>query len=153
MRILIVEDDQICTLVLVKCLAPVGQVQTASNGRVALDAFTASLRDGRPFELVCLDIMMPMLDGQAVLKEIRAIEDRNGVPSGKGAKVIMTTALSDSENLLQAVPRCDAYLTKPINRSDLMFYIRKFGLLQPDSGEISPRRSHPPPLRSANQGR
>jgi len=73
--------------------------------------------------------MMPILDGQAVLKQIRALETEHRVPAGKEVKVIMTTALGDKLNIVEAIPRCDAYLTKPIDRAQLMFYVKKFGLL------------------------
>jgi CheY-like chemotaxis protein len=85
--------------------------------------------EGRPFDLICLDIMMPKLDGQTVLKEIRALEAEHSVASGKEAKIIMTTGLNDQRNVVEANPRCDAYLTKPIDRAKLMFYVKKFGIL------------------------
>ncbi len=79
--------------------------------------------------------MMPRMDGQQVLKHIRALEDQHRVEPAKAAKVIMTTALSDPQNLIEAIPRCDAYLTKPVDRADLMFHVRKFGLMcaRPDN--------------------
>jgi len=55
------------------------------------------------FDLVCLDIMMPLLDGQAVLKEIRALETEHRVPAAKEVKVIMTTALGDKLNVVEAI--------------------------------------------------
>jgi two-component system chemotaxis response regulator CheY len=129
MRILVVEDDPTSSLVLEMFFQHVGEVHTARDGEAGLEAFRNAIAQGHPFDLVTLDIMMPKLDGQGVLKEIRALEDQHAVPSHKAAKVIMTTALDDKADLMQALPRCDAYLTKPIDRSQLMFYIRKFGLL------------------------
>jgi two-component system chemotaxis response regulator CheY len=129
MRILIVEDDPICSLILEKSLESVGETETAANGEIGLNAVHAAFLDGRPFDLICLDIMMPKLDGQALLKEIRALEVEHRVAPDKGAKIIMTTALNDQHNVVEAIPRCDAYLTKPIDRAQLMFYVKKFGLL------------------------
>jgi two-component system chemotaxis response regulator CheY len=135
MRILIVEDDPTSSLVLATYLAPVGETHIAKDGEAGLSAFRDALQTGTPFDLVCLDIMMPLLDGQAVLKQIRALETEHHVPRGKETKVIMTTALDDKLNLVEAIPRCDAYLTKPIDRAQLMFYVKKFGLL---GGEQTP---------------
>jgi two-component system chemotaxis response regulator CheY len=129
MRILIVEDDPVCRLYLSKCLETVGEIQTAADGEAGVEAARGAFLEGSPFDLICLDIMMPKLDGQAVLKEIRAMEAQRRVAPGKEAKIIMTTALSDQQNLVEAVPRCDAYLTKPIDRADLMFYIKRFGFM------------------------
>jgi two-component system chemotaxis response regulator CheY len=133
MRILIVEDDPVCRLYLSKCLETVGEIQTAADGEAGVAAARGAFLEGSPFDLICLDIMMPKLDGQAVLKEIRAMEDQRRVAPGKEAKIIMTTALSDQQNLVEAVPRCDAYLTKPIDRADLMFYIKRFGFMNTPS--------------------
>ncbi|HXX65186.1 MAG TPA: response regulator [Bacteroidota bacterium] len=129
MRILIVEDDPVCRLFLTKCLQHVGETETAADGQLGLQAIYAAFKDGRLFDLICLDIMMPKLDGQSLLRVIRAMETEKGIAPGAAAKVIMTTALNDRENVVEAIPRCDAYLTKPIDRGDLMFYIKKFGFL------------------------
>jgi two-component system chemotaxis response regulator CheY len=135
MRILIVEDDQASRLVLAKYLESVGEVSMAEDGEAGLEAFRTALTEKSPYQLVCLDIMMPKLDGQAVLKGIRALEGEHAVARGKESKVIMTTALGDKENVVEAIPRCDAYLTKPIDRTQLMFYVKKFGLLSPDDAQ------------------
>jgi len=137
MRILIIEDEPICTLILTRCLQSVGEIQTAADGEIGLDWVRAALAAERPFDLICLDIMMPKIEGQAVLKEIRTLEDAHGVAPGKRAKIIMTTALSDQHNLLEAIPRCDAFLSKPIDSGDLMFYVKKFGFL--NGGTTEPR--------------
>ena len=129
MRILIVEDDQASSLVLEMFLQHVGETHTEMDGEAGLRAFRNALEEGHPFDLVTLDIMMPKLDGQGVLKGIRALETQHAVDSHKAVKVIMTTALDDKLNIVEALPRCDAYLTKPIDRTQLMFYIKKFGLL------------------------
>lgn len=135
MRILIVEDDPVCSLVLAKCLEAVGEIQTAADGEAGLEAVRTAFLDGRPFDLICLDIMMPKLDGQTVLIEIRASEAEHRVAPGREAKIIITTALNDQHNVVQAIARCDAYLTKPIDRAKLMFYVKKFGLLDRGTNE------------------
>ncbi len=130
MRILIVEDDTTSRLVLEKSLSRVGEITSAVDGEDGIQAFEAALSAGQAFDLVCLDIMMPKYDGQTVLERIRGLETAKGLAQGKRAKVIMTTALDDKENLMKALPRCDAYLTKPIDLAALMFYIKKFGLVE-----------------------
>ena len=44
------------------------------DGLEALDAFMISLKDNKPYNLICLDIMMPKVDGVKVLKNIRDME-------------------------------------------------------------------------------
>lgn len=129
MRILIVEDDTISATVLRKYLESVGQVDVASDGNQGIKAFRGGIDAGQPHELVCLDIMMPEVDGQGVLKAIRAYETERGIPKGCVAKAIMTTSMDDKENVMTALPNCDAYLTKPIDKGKLWFYLGKLGLL------------------------
>jgi hypothetical protein len=50
-----------------------------SNGREAVDAFRGAHDGGRNYDLICMDIMMPEMDGQAALKQIRALEEAAGV--------------------------------------------------------------------------
>ncbi len=85
MRILIVEDDFTSRRLLQKILAPYGECDIAVDGKEALEAFTLAVREGRRYRLICLDIMMPEMDGQQVLKKIRQMEKELGIsPSGGG---------------------------------------------------------------------
>jgi len=70
---------------------------------------------------------MPEMDGQAALKELRAIEHAHGRLGSKGARVIMTTALRDPANVMEAFrEQCDGYLVKPIDRAKLFGYLSQF---------------------------
>jgi len=121
MKTLIVEDDFASRLILQKFLAPFGETHVAVNGKEALDAFKKEDAAGAPYDLLCLDIMMPEMDGQTCLKNIREYEEEKGKNSSTGAKIIMTTALGDTKNVMEAFHAlCDAYLVKPINKSDLI---------------------------------
>lgn len=135
MKALIVEDDRTSSTILQHVLKPYGETQTAADGNQAIKAVITALDAGKPFDLICLDIMLPEKDGQTVLKEVRALEAGRGIAPGKGSRVIMTSALSDKVNLLSALPLCDAYLVKPVDRNDLMFYLRRFGLITSRPGE------------------
>lgn len=130
MKILIVEDDFTSRLLLQKILSAYGECHIAVNGREAVDAFRTALAENKPYDLICLDIMMPEMDGMAVLKNIRGMEEEAGVQSSNGVKIIMTTALGDPKNVVVAFKAlCDAYLVKPVNKSKLLDYLRSFGLI------------------------
>jgi len=129
MTSLIVEDDDTSRIILQRYLMPYGETRTASDGQEAVAAFADNLVKGELFDLVCLDIMLPGMGGQQVLQEIRAMEDLIDPPPVKKSRVIMTTALADKDNIMQALPQCDAYLVKPVQRSDLIYYLKKFGLI------------------------
>lgn len=130
MRILIVEDDFTSRLLLQGILKQHGEVDTAVNGREAVEAARAALIQGQPYDLICLDIMMPELDGHGALKEIRHLEEEAGVAAQDSVKVIMTSALADSKNVMSAFrEQCDAYVNKPINKAKLVDHLRDLGLI------------------------
>jgi len=130
MKSLIVEDDFTSRLLMQKFLAPYGESHVAVNGNEAIEAFTQAINSDEPYQLICLDIMMPEMDGHATLKEIRAFEENKGIMVGDGVKIIMTTALGDMDNKLTAVKEfCDAYLVKPIDRNKILELIDSFGLI------------------------
>jgi len=139
-RILIVDDDATCRVLLQELLKPYGDIQIARNGKDALISFNLGKAKKEPLDLICLDIMMPGIDGQAVLKEIRKAEDKAGILHGHGAKIIMTSALDDTSNVKRAFYElCDGYLVKPIQRKRLLGLLHELGLIE----EIEPAPEAP----------
>lgn len=130
MKALIVEDDFTSRMLLQKLLAGYGEAHVATNGKEAVDAFELAVDGEEPYDLICLDIMMPELDGHGVLKAVRRMEAERGLHGLDGVKIVMTTALKDSKNVLGAFSeQCDGYLTKPIEKPKLVAYLEEFGLL------------------------
>ncbi len=130
MRILIVEDDPTSRLLLKKMLEPFGPCDVAENGKQAVEAVAKARKDGVPYGLVCLDIMMPEMDGQTALKAIRTIEQDAGCLPSQAVKIVMTTALRDIENVTNAYRElCDGYLVKPILRDKLVALLKELDLL------------------------
>jgi two-component system, chemotaxis family, chemotaxis protein CheY len=130
MRSLIVEDDATSRLLLLELLSPFGTVQAFDSGPPALAALRADLAARRPPELICLDIMLPDMDGQVLLRAIRSAEQDAGYPIGRGSKIVMTTALRDKTNVLSAFRNsCDGYLPKPIDRTKLHEQLRGLQLI------------------------
>ncbi len=130
MKILIVEDDFVSRNILNRMLIPFGDCDLAANGKEGLEAFRQALDDWKPYNLVCLDIMMPEMDGHTVLQKIRAIEESHKVGKPNRAKVIMTSASSDKADVINAVKaECDGYLVKPVIRQKLMDKLKELGLL------------------------
>lgn len=115
MRILIAEDDATSAQYMAGLLARFGECQVTGDGESALAAYRAAKREGRPFDFICLDIMMPRRDGQEVLAAIRTEEAHEGLDAAKGVKIIMTTALGDVRSVMDAYKGgATAYVTKPI---------------------------------------
>lgn len=131
MKTLIVEDDFLARSLLSTLLSEYGECHVAVNGQEALDAIARAFDEGVPYDLVCLDIMMPVMDGQEALQELRRMEEARGIHGLDTTKVIMVTAIDDSKNIMKAFRQgqCEAYLTKPLDRNKLLNYIKDLGLI------------------------
>ena len=137
MRTLIADDDFSSRKLLQAILQPYCECHLVGNGREALDAFEHAYVDGSPYDLVFLDIMMPKMDGQQVLKGIRAFEEGKGVLGSRGIKIIMTTVLKDSKNVMEAFrSQCESYIVKPVDSRKLLKEIRAFGLIETDGALV-----------------
>ncbi len=130
MRTLIVDDDLVARKLMQKFLSQYGETEVAVDGLEALDLFLTALQSGKPYQLVCLDIMMPKLDGLKALKTIRDIEKQMGVDDSNKAKIIMTTALNDKKTVLESYDSgCEAYAWKPINLEKFKEVMKNLGLI------------------------
>lgn len=74
MRILLAEDDFVTRKFMMNFLSSYGECDAAVDGMEAVDAYLMALEDGEPYDLACLDIMMPVMDGYQVLRSIRDLE-------------------------------------------------------------------------------
>jgi two-component system chemotaxis response regulator CheY len=89
-----------------------------------------ALEDGEPYDLACLDIMMPVMDGYQALMGIRNLEKDHNIPPEQQVKVIMTTALNEEENVRMAFELgCSVYSGKPINQEKFEQALHKLGLI------------------------
>lgn len=115
-KILIAEDDFVSRKFLSNILSKYGQCDLVVDGMEALDAYMLSIKEKEYYDLIFLDIMMPKVDGVKVLKVIRDLENQNGIEDERRAKIIMTTALGETQVVKTAMEYgCDAYASKPID--------------------------------------
>lgn len=131
MRALIVEDDPISGKMLQKILSAYGRCDLAFNGRQALEVFRRSLSAATPYNLICLDIMMPELSGQQTLRRIREEERLACVPAAKAVKVIMTTAVNETKEAAEALfngGAC-AYFVKPIQIDNFIHELKSIQVI------------------------
>ena len=107
-NILVVEDDAVIQDMVCKFLRNEGWlVDACANGDDALN-----LLYDKTYQLIILDIMLPGISGQELLKEFRQIND---------TPVLMMTALSDDDNQLRAFEnQADDYVTKPFSMQILV---------------------------------
>ena len=129
MKILIAEDDMASRKFLSRFLSKYGECDIVVDGMEALDAYLIAEKEDVPYDLICLDIMMPKVDGVTVLKAIRDFEKQSGVLMESRVKIIMTTALAEKVYVDQAFDSgCEAYAAKPIDVNKLVEVIEKLGI-------------------------
>ena len=132
-KILLVEDELTSMRILNSFLHPIGEVDIVVNGNAALTVVKKALENNQHYELIFLDIMMPKLDGISTLKKIRQLETQHGVKEHAKSKVIMTSANTDKDVILEAAQAdCTSYMIKPIDKTRLYNEIRKHGVDIPE---------------------
>lgn len=136
LKILIAEDDLTSRKFLSTFLSRYGDCDVVIDGMEAIDAYMISMREKKPYDLICLDIMMPRIDGVKVLKAIREIEMNKFILPEKRVKIIMTTALSEAELVQEAFQYgCEAYASKPIKTDKFIEVMHKIGLISESESE------------------
>ena len=130
MRTLVVDDDFTNRLLLQELLTKYGPVHIAVNGKEAVSSVFSAMEKKEPYDLICLDIMMPEMNGQEALKLIREKENKTGVMPGRGAKILMITGLKDSKNVMASFKeQSDGYLVKPVSKAVLLEELTKLCLI------------------------
>ena len=129
-RILIMEDDMVSRKFLSKYLSRYGDCDLVVDGLEAIDAYLLAMKVGLAYDLICLDVMMPKIDGIRVLKTIRDLERQHQVPEMEASKIIMTTVLGETEIVKSAVDYgCNAYASKPIDMTKMTEVLIKIGFI------------------------
>ncbi|NMC20411.1 MAG: response regulator, partial [Thermogutta sp.] len=119
-RILLVEDSPENRRLIERLLQLAGwEAETAENGLEAWQAALQSLHQGRPFDLILMDMQMPVMDGYQAAARLR-----QGGWRGPIVAVTAHASPDDREKCLKA--GCDDYLTKPIRREVLVETVRQY---------------------------
>ncbi|MBF0549373.1 MAG: PAS domain S-box protein [Deltaproteobacteria bacterium] len=139
-RILLVEDNLVNQFITKKLLEKFGQqVQIAPDGQQAVDKYSSD-----EFDLILMDVEMPIMDGLEATRAIREIEKR----TGKHIPIIAMTAYAMGDDYERCLSSgMDEYLSKPVNPEKLLEVINKFATIpgeQLNRLEVSGVNDHQP---------
>jgi two-component system chemotaxis response regulator CheY len=119
--VLIVDDDPAMTEFLFSILAPFCEVHIQHDGFAGLSAFRRALQLGRPFDLVCLDLLMPGMDGRRTVRAMRRLEAGDQGGHDRRARVVMMTTQHDRDRVIDALQAgVDDFLVKPFEPVNLL---------------------------------
>ncbi|HEU0020489.1 MAG TPA: response regulator [Dehalococcoidia bacterium] len=136
LKVLLAEDNAVNQILVTKLLEGQGHMVTlANNGQVACDTFESG-----EFDIILMDVQMPVLDGLAATAIIREKE----MSTNSHIPIIAMTAhalASDKEGCLQS--GMDAYMSKPIELEQLLVMMAELVSVETSSAETSPEGSMP----------
>jgi two-component system chemotaxis response regulator CheY len=134
MRVLVVEDDPSIRDMVEKFLSPLARCDLAEDGLSGLIAVEQAIDGGDPYDLVCLDLVMPNMDGWEALRRIRVLEDARGLAR---VRVLILTARDSSQNMRRFLSSSssEGFLLKPFRKSELFDSIKALGLALPAARE------------------
>ena len=135
MKALIVDDTSVNLRIMVRILSDYAECQTANSGQEAIDLVTVSLENSKPFDLICMDIMMPGIDGIQSVKKIRELEAN--YTALKQPKILMVTTIKDDAYVKKSIQAgCDGYVLKPVDKYNLLKHLEQLGILNAKKRDI-----------------
>jgi len=123
-RVLLVEDGPDNQRLIAFLLRKAGaEVTVAENGQIAVDCVQTAEGEGKPFDVILMDIQMPVMDGYAATRKLRA--------QGHTLPIIALTAHAMSRDRQKCLDAgCDDYMAKPIERNNLLEMVQKHAKVQ-----------------------
>jgi two-component system chemotaxis response regulator CheY len=114
-RILVVDDDRMTAQVIQLTLQTSDDVEVVFTGHEAIGAVRQAFAEGKPYDVVILDLMMPGLDGHETLQSLRDEEELHGVFGLDRCLIFMHTANPDLEKVKTSFRfQADRYFIKPL---------------------------------------
>jgi two-component system chemotaxis response regulator CheY len=114
LKVLIADDEIVCRKRLEVVLRDHCELESACNGQEAVEIFKRELQTENPFELIILDIDMPVMGGHQALRTIRQYERAKFIHGRDGVKIVMASSQTDSDHIFGAFrDGCEAYVVKP----------------------------------------
>ena len=121
MKCLLVEDDLQSRHTLKGMLSTSCECDIAVNGQEAIDSFRLAHEAKRPYNVIFMNVTMPVIDGLTALRAIRSLEKDMDIPPGLKIKAVMMTASGDPRTVIKAFKEGEAnsFLVKPVTKKKL----------------------------------
>ena len=121
MKCLLVEDELKSRHILKELLSSICECDIAVNGQEAIDSFRLAHESKRPYNIIFMNVTMPVVDGLTALRAIRSIENGMDMPPGLKVRAVMMTAPGDPRSVIKAFREGEAnsFLVKPITKQKL----------------------------------
>jgi two-component system chemotaxis response regulator CheY len=131
-RFLIVDDDALSRTILRSFFSELSLCDAAEDGMEAFELFKNAIIEGNPYNLICTDLSMPVLDGYELIKKIRESEESLPIIDVIRTKIFVISASDSSEDMAHALLECDCddYIVKPFHRGQLISMLEKYSLLE-----------------------
>ena len=130
LNILIVEDDFTTRHLESAVLSNFGTCDVAVDGREALEAFRTALQEGKAYDLVILDLLLPEISGLDVLSGIRALEDDHGIAGLDRSRIAVVTTVAEHKSIRKSfADQADAYILKPVTRTKIRRELARLRIL------------------------
>ena len=122
MRILIVDDNMLFRMISSEVFSSFGNCETAKDGIEAMSMFENAIINNMGYDLVCLDVVLPIYSGFRILEEIRDYEKANKI---ERTKVVMMSGMDDSNTINKALNEgADYFFVKPLNKKEIEKFIK-----------------------------
>ncbi|MCP4024094.1 MAG: HDOD domain-containing protein, partial [Desulfobacteraceae bacterium] len=114
-------------------LSNLGKCGSVDNSKAALVAFEKAHKNKKPFDLMTLDVSMPEVSGELLLREIREREKEWEIVKSQKVKIIMVTSKMNTVTIKRCIKLgCNGYISKPFNKAQLFMSIEKLGINVPE---------------------
>jgi two-component system chemotaxis response regulator CheY len=125
MKALVVDDDSITRTILQDILSVYAEVHSCVDGKEAVEEHKTALARGEPYDLLFLDVQMPVMGGIEALRLIRREEECCGRLRPQATTIVIASAADDLDTINEAFRElCDAYVVKPVDAERLIDVVR-----------------------------
>jgi two-component system chemotaxis response regulator CheY len=131
MRLLVVDDEPLIRGILVGIVADLAECDQAENGQTAYESFEIALNTGRPYDVIFIDLAMPVMNGRKLLRAIRDKEMKLSVPEENRIKAVVISAENSPRQVAGSFfeDGCNDYIIKPFKVNEVLSILDKYKIV------------------------